>query len=375
MDSAEEGISLPQIGNFYRTVRQKMAQMLSGDGGMTVMPQEFLGAADFVEVAEKIPFCPELCGESGELLQHGQILLRMHGIVSRPDVGETEIDFAEFRIVPEAVVPHVHGHQNISGGRTDFVAALGVRLSPRTDVTAVEDADGEIAFPNLVAVAHPDYVFRTQTGRVEHRIGNVRRNIPADGRVPQGVHQRQTHMIRMGMSDEDKGNRSKIGGEGVPYPQKIGFPADLILYLYEYCASRDKKNPAYIEAVALSWAEQGIRTGVISNISYCPQAVKKRIEELLPHNRFEFIMATSAYMFRKPNRRIFELALEKAGLEPGEVWYVGDSYECDVQGARNAGLFPVWYTGASEAPEPSDDGVLRINEWSELEEYISACEQ
>ena len=126
----------------------------------------------------------------------------------------------------------------------------------------------------------------------------------------------------------------------------------------------------------LDWlAEQGIRTGVISNISYCPQAVRERIEELLPHNRFEFIMATSAYMFRKPNRRIFELALEKAGLEPGEVWYVGDSYECDVQGARNAGLFPVWYTGASEAPEPSDDGVLRINEWSELEEYISACEQ
>ena len=42
--------------------------------------------------------------------------------------------------------------------------------------------------------------------------------------------------------------------------ESVGFPADLILYLYEYCASRDKKNPSYIEAVAINWAEQGIRT-------------------------------------------------------------------------------------------------------------------
>lgn len=42
--------------------------------------------------------------------------------------------------------------------------------------------------------------------------------------------------------------------------ESVGFPADLILYLYEYCASRDKKNPSYIEAVAIRWAEEGIRT-------------------------------------------------------------------------------------------------------------------
>ena len=29
-------------------------------------------------------------------------------------------------------------------------------------------------------------------------------------------------------------------------------------------------------------------------------------------------------MFRKPNKRIFELALEKAELLSDEVWYIGD---------------------------------------------------
>ncbi len=47
------------------------------------------------------------------------------------------------------------------------------------------------------------------------------------------------------------------------------------------------------------------------------------------------------YMFRKPNRRIFDLALEKAGLNPEEVWYIGDDFECDVKGDLNAGLFLV----------------------------------
>ena len=115
---------------------------------------------------------------------------------------------------------------------------------------------------------------------------------------------------------------------------------------------------------------QDIRTGVISNIAYCGAAVEERINALLPNHNFEFIIATSEYMFRKPNKRIFELALEKAGLQPEDVWYVGDNYNCDVIGARNADLFPVWYIGAIPTPDSKED-VLTISHWRELEELIS----
>ena len=90
---------------------------------------------------------------------------------------------------------------------------------------------------------------------------------------------------------------------------------------------------------------RGIRTGVISNISYAPSVVAARINRLLPENAFEFILTSSNYIFRKPHRRIFDLALEKADLRSDEVWYIGDQYECDVKGALNAGLYPVWYIG------------------------------
>lgn len=112
--------------------------------------------------------------------------------------------------------------------------------------------------------------------------------------------------------------------------------------------------------------DKGIRTGVISNIAYAPSVVAERINRLLPENNFEFIMTSSNYIFRKPNKRIFDLALEKAGLKPDGVWYIGDQYECDIKGALCAGLFPVWYIGAIDLPYTQDKNILTVADWEEL---------
>lgn len=42
--------------------------------------------------------------------------------------------------------------------------------------------------------------------------------------------------------------------------EELHFSAELIMYLYEYCVSKGKKNASYMEAVALTWAEEGIDT-------------------------------------------------------------------------------------------------------------------
>ncbi|MCI9077981.1 MAG: HAD-IA family hydrolase [Lachnospiraceae bacterium] len=115
---------------------------------------------------------------------------------------------------------------------------------------------------------------------------------------------------------------------------------------------------------------KGIRTGVISNIAYAQPVVAERINRLLPENKFEFIITSSNYIFRKPNKRIFGLALEKAGIRPDEAWYIGDQYECDIKGAANAGIFPVWYTGAMDLPYKEDKNILTVKTWNELEECI-----
>lgn len=118
--------------------------------------------------------------------------------------------------------------------------------------------------------------------------------------------------------------------------------------------------------------EQEIRTAVLSNITYCGEALENRLQEVLPGHEFEFILATSEYMYRKPHRRIFEFALQKAELTPEEVWYIGDNYECDVVGAKNAGLFPVWYLGATEKPKEPKEGILTVKSWEEVKELLES---
>lgn len=121
---------------------------------------------------------------------------------------------------------------------------------------------------------------------------------------------------------------------------------------------------------------KGIRTGVISNISFSGHALKERIERLYPTHRFDCILASSEYLFRKPHGRIFGLALRKLGVRAEDAWYCGDHAYFDVHGATLAGLFPVWYTGC----HPHDNGAaipgfsgnlpvdpcLKITDWSQL---------
>lgn len=135
-------------------------------------------------------------------------------------------------------------------------------------------------------------------------------------------------------------------------------------------AASPGKPTAGIEAFLRFLKERGIRTGVISNITYSGEAVSERIHRLLPENEFEFIIATSEFLYRKPNRRIFELALEKAELSPEEVWYTGDQYECDIVGAGGAGLTPLWYIGAMDLPYEERDDVLTVKCWEEAQKLL-----
>lgn len=121
---------------------------------------------------------------------------------------------------------------------------------------------------------------------------------------------------------------------------------------------------------------QGIRTGVISNIGWSGLALTRRINRLLPENEFEFIIASSEYAVRKPNPLLFEIALEKAGLDASEVWYCGDNIKADVLGSHGVGIFPVLYTCDSveksawtanqDANPKFDFEFLHIHDWNEI---------
>jgi len=164
-------------------------------------------------------------------------------------------------------------------------------------------------------------------------------------------------------------------------------------YLYQYFDLEIELSPEEIEKIFWDHAtvrkptknievllnylkEQEIRTAVISNISFSGKALEALIQIMLPANSFEFILATSEYVFRKPHNRIFELALRKARLDAREVWYCGDNAFFDVEGASKAGIYPVWYRGAIEQDNRLTPEVdcLTIQDWTELADFLDRSE-
>jgi putative hydrolase of the HAD superfamily len=118
--------------------------------------------------------------------------------------------------------------------------------------------------------------------------------------------------------------------------------------------------------------QSGIRTAVVSNIMQSTECLRRRINELLPENHFEFIIASSDYLFRKPHHRIFELALKKAKVPADKVWFCGDNLHCDIEGAYKAGMKPLWYPTYVDANDGmhTDVPYTRIDDWLQLIELL-----
>ena len=57
---------------------------------------------------------------------------------------------------------------------------------------------------------------------------------------------------------------------------------------------------------------------------------------------FETIIISGDHGFGKPDRRIFQLALERLGVEAHEAVMIGDSLNRDIAGARDAGIRTIW---------------------------------
>jgi putative hydrolase of the HAD superfamily len=87
--------------------------------------------------------------------------------------------------------------------------------------------------------------------------------------------------------------------------------------------------------------QSGYRLGLISNAGD-DQDVQNLVRGFGIQRYFDFILTSAACSYRKPHRRIFELALANWYLLPEEAVMVGDSLIADIQGAQNVGMYGVW---------------------------------
>jgi putative hydrolase of the HAD superfamily len=101
-----------------------------------------------------------------------------------------------------------------------------------------------------------------------------------------------------------------------------------------------------------------VTVGIVSNNHTAEQADKLAATGLAP--LVDFLLTSEDAGAEKPNPKIFEVALERAGARPEEAVMVGDTWATDILGARAAGIRAVWLNRRS-VPRPDDErGVVEL---------------
>lgn len=118
------------------------------------------------------------------------------------------------------------------------------------------------------------------------------------------------------------------------YPQALAEEAFAVFY-------RARNEVVLFDDVrpALEWLRGRFRLFAVSNGNADLSAIG-----LAGH--FELALTAREAGVLKPDPRIFALLLERAGLGPRDALHVGDDVLADVEGARRAGITPVWLNRA-----------------------------
>ena len=97
--------------------------------------------------------------------------------------------------------------------------------------------------------------------------------------------------------------------------------------------------------------EMGLLTGLISD---CSTEVPEMWKEIPFHSLIDVIIFSCDTGFTKPDARIYRIAIEKLGVEPGQCLYVGDGFSDELTGARDFGMRPLLLLPPGEGPYNPD---------------------
>ena len=88
-------------------------------------------------------------------------------------------------------------------------------------------------------------------------------------------------------------------------------------------------------------ASAGLRIGILSqNLKSSPQ-LRAELEALGIGDYFSHVLTSEDAGYDKPDPRLYRYASHLMELEPSELCHVGNDYERDVVGARNARIIPI----------------------------------
>jgi putative hydrolase of the HAD superfamily len=158
----------------------------------------------------------------------------------------------------------------------------------------------------------------------------------------------------------------EILAKSLPWLEPIK-PLTLVTFWYGLFPKLSVPIPQARETL-IDLQARGIKLGLVTNGKTRVQ--QKKLETLGFKDFFNPILVSEHVGIKKPDPRIFEMALEHLQLEASDVWMVGDHPVNDVLGARGAGLTGVWFKGANHTWPDDVERGLEIEALPELLEVL-----
>jgi HAD superfamily hydrolase (TIGR01549 family) len=129
---------------------------------------------------------------------------------------------------------------------------------------------------------------------------------------------------------------------------------------YPKCAQAMKGAYTVLETLKT----RGFKLGIITNGTERSQTGK--IERLDFHSYVETIIISESAGIKKPDPKIFQMALDDLNLSPAETYFVGDHPTNDITGAEAVGLTAVYLSGYSPWPDNTPSPKHQINHLIQL---------
>lgn len=102
------------------------------------------------------------------------------------------------------------------------------------------------------------------------------------------------------------------------------------------------------------------------------ESQKTKLEENNIKKYFNTIICSDEVGIHKPNKKIFEIALEKAEAKNDESVYIGDNFHVDVKGAKNADIIPIYFNQKEKKSISKNKDYYTINNLIELKQIFNS---
>lgn len=149
-------------------------------------------------------------------------------------------------------------------------------------------------------------------------------------------------------------------------------PVKYSIELYEkywgYMLDHMKLVP-HAEALIKKLNKENIKVAICTDLTTHIQ--HRKLRKLNIADYIDAFVSSEEAGVEKPDKKIFHMTLSKLCVPASDAIHIGDSYNKDIIGADNAGIFPVWYNphGKKTVKSPVKK-MLEINSMIQLERYI-----